>query len=177
MPELFPFLRNLVDKEKRKRKILILGSASKDLIQKNSESLAGRISYIQETPFTYNEISKKDHSKLWQRGGFPLSFLAKTEKESYQWRKSYISTFLKRDIPTLGITVKIPEARQLVFNRAEIDTLLYEANKTSHPFYNHWAMALLTGMRKGELHALNWTDIDFENKVISVKKTGHQKMA
>jgi len=56
--------------------------------------------------------------------------------------------------PALGITVKVPEARQLVFNRAEIDTLLYEANKTSHPFYSHWAMALLTGMRNGELYAL-----------------------
>jgi uncharacterized protein len=106
MPELFPFLRTLVDKEKRKRKILILGSASKDLIQQSSESLAGRISYIEVTPFTYNEISKKDQSKLWQRGGFPLSFLGATEKESYQWRKSYISTFLERDIPNLGI--KIP---------------------------------------------------------------------
>lgn len=72
--------------------------------------------------------------------------------------------------PALGITVKVPEARQLVFNRTEIDTLLCEANKISHSFYNHWAMALLTGMRNGELYALTWTDIDFENKVISVTK-------
>jgi len=106
MPEIFPFLRTLVDKEKRKRKILILGSASKELIQQSSESLAGRISYIEITPFTYNEISKKDQSKLWHRGGFPLSFLSDTEEESYGWRKSYISTFLERDIPSLG--VKIP---------------------------------------------------------------------
>lgn len=105
-PDLFPFLRTLVDKEKRKRKILILGSASKELIQQSSESLAGRISYLELTPFSLNEISKKDRSKLWQQGGFPLSFLAQSEKESYRWRKSYISTFLERDIPNLGI--KIP---------------------------------------------------------------------
>ncbi|MAZ48955.1 MAG: hypothetical protein CME65_10345 [Halobacteriovoraceae bacterium] len=72
--------------------------------------------------------------------------------------------------PALGITVKVPEAKQVVFNRTEIDTLLYEANKVSHPFYNHWVMALLTGMRNGELFALTWTDVDFENKVISVTK-------
>lgn len=105
-PGLFPFLRTLVDKEKRKRKILILGSASKDLIQQSSESLAGRISYIEVTPFTLNEITKKDQSKLWHQGGFPLSFLVEAEKESYKWRKSYTSTFLERDIPSLGI--KIP---------------------------------------------------------------------
>lgn len=72
--------------------------------------------------------------------------------------------------PAFGITVKVPEAKQLVFNRTEINTLLYEANINSHPFYNHWAMALLTGMRNGELYALTWTDVDFENKVISVTK-------
>jgi predicted AAA+ superfamily ATPase len=104
-PELFPYLRTLVDKEKRKRKILILGSASKDLIQQSSESLAGRISYIEITPFSLKEVNKKDQSQLWHQGGFPLSFLASTEKESYKWRKAYISTFLERDIPNLGIRI------------------------------------------------------------------------
>ncbi len=73
--------------------------------------------------------------------------------------------------PANGISVKVPEANQLVLNRTEIDTLLYQAKKLQHPFYNHWAMALLTGMRNGELHALNWTDVDLENKVISVTKS------
>lgn len=73
--------------------------------------------------------------------------------------------------PALGITVKVPEAKQLVLNRTEIDTLLFEGKKRNHPFYNHWALALLTGMRNGELHALSWTDVDFENKVISVTKS------
>lgn len=111
-PELFPYLRTLVDKEKRKRKILILGSASKDLIQQSSESLAGRISYIEVTPFKLNETAKTDQSKLWHQGGFPLSFLAETEKESYKWRKSYISTFLERDIPSLGIRIPASTIRR-----------------------------------------------------------------
>ncbi len=111
-PEIFSFLRTLVDKEKRKRKILILGSASRDLIQQSSESLAGRISYIEVTPFTFNELNNKEQSKLWHRGGFPLSFLANNEKESYKWRKSYISTFLERDIPNLGINIPAPTMRR-----------------------------------------------------------------
>lgn len=73
--------------------------------------------------------------------------------------------------PALGISVKVPEAKQLVLNRTEIDTLLSEAKKRNHSFYNHWALALLTGMRNGELHALTWTDVDFENKVVSVTKS------
>lgn len=73
--------------------------------------------------------------------------------------------------PAKGIVVKVPEPRRAVLNRTEIDTLLFEAKKRNHTFYNHWAMALLTGMRNGELHALMWTDVDFENKVISVTKS------
>ena len=111
-PDIFPFLRTLVDKEKRKRKILILGSASKDLIKQSSESLAGRISYIQITPFSIDEIPKNGLSKLWHQGGFPLSFLAENENTSYEWRKSYISTFLERDIPNLGIKIAPPSLRR-----------------------------------------------------------------
>ncbi len=73
--------------------------------------------------------------------------------------------------PAKGINIKVPEAKQHVLNRTEIDTLLYEAKFQNHPFYNHWVLAILTGMRNGELVALNWTDIDFENKVISVTKS------
>ena len=104
-PELFPYLRTLVDKEKRKRKILVLGSASRDLIQQSSESLSGRISYIELTPFSQHELKISDQKKLWQRGGFPPSFLAKTGVQSFAWRKAYISTFLERDIPSLGIRI------------------------------------------------------------------------
>ncbi|MBI2522651.1 MAG: site-specific integrase [Bdellovibrio sp.] len=77
--------------------------------------------------------------------------------------------------PAKGISVKVPEARQLILNRTEIDTLLLAGKSTNHPFFNHWATAILTGMRNGELHALNWTDIDFENRVISVTKSWNSK--
>jgi len=107
-PELFTDLRVLVDSEKRQRKILLLGSASRDLIRQSSETLAGRISYLELTPFTLGELSNTDKDVLWLRGGFPLSFLAIGDRESYQWRKAYISTFLERDIPALGF--RIPAA-------------------------------------------------------------------
>lgn len=111
-PELFSFLRTLVDKEKRKRKVLVLGSASRDLIQQSSQTLAGRISYIEITPFALNEIGSNNQSKLWHQGGFPLSFLKNEESESFRWRKSYISTFLERDIPNLGIRIPAPTMRR-----------------------------------------------------------------
>jgi integrase len=73
--------------------------------------------------------------------------------------------------PAKGIKVKVPEAEQLVFNRTEINLLLTEAFKQKNSWANHWALALMTGMRNGELYALNWTDVDFENRVITVSKS------
>lgn len=73
--------------------------------------------------------------------------------------------------PATGISVKVPESPQQVLNRTEINKLLFEAKKQNHRYYNHWALAILTGLRKGELIALTWSDIDFENRVISVTKS------
>ena len=112
-PDLFPYLRTLIDKEKRKRKIIILGSASKELIKQGSESLAGRIIYIELTPFCLHELKSSDSLKLWQRGGYPLSFLSKTGEESFVWRKAYISSFLERDLPNLGIRIPSPTILRL----------------------------------------------------------------
>src|SRR3990167_5511074 len=92
VPELFPILRVLVDQKKKTRCFLILGSASLPLLQQSSESLAGRIHYIELTPFSYEETGELD--KLWIRGGFPLAFLAESERDSVEWRKDYIRTFL-----------------------------------------------------------------------------------
>lgn len=102
-PDLFPVLRVLIDRNKDKQRYLLLGSASRDLIQHSSETLAGRISYFELTPFTFLETN--DVKKLWLRGGFPLSYLAKTDLLSMAWRQEYIKTFLERDIPNLGIRV------------------------------------------------------------------------
>lgn len=103
-PELFPLLRYLVDEDKKKR-FLILGSASRDLIQQSSETLAGRISYHELSGFSLADI-KMDWKKLWLQGGMPRSYLAQSNEKSFHWREQYIQTFLERDIPQLGF--KIP---------------------------------------------------------------------
>lgn len=102
--ELFPLLRFLVDTIAG-QKYLILGSASRDLIKQSSESLAGRIGYYYLSGFSPNDIGYENINKLWLRGALPRSVLAESEKESYLWRESYITTFLERDIPQLGIQI------------------------------------------------------------------------
>jgi len=100
-PDLFPTIRVLVDE--RPRRFLILGSASRDLLQQSSESLAGRIGYLELPPFGLYETH--DLRTLWLRGGFPRSYLAANDAESYAWRQAYIATFMERDIPMLGFNI------------------------------------------------------------------------
>jgi len=106
VPELFPVLRSVMDENRKNGQFIILGSASPDLIKQSSETLAGRISYFELTPFVLKEVSEDNHlktlRKLWLRGGFPRSYLASNEKESIEWRLDFIRTFLERDIPQLG---------------------------------------------------------------------------
>jgi len=106
MPELFPILRALVDKDRSSKKFLILGSASPDLIKKSSETLAGRIIYHELNPLNLQEVGFDHLKKLWLRGGLPLSFLSENDDESFKCREAFIRTYLERDIPQLGI--KIP---------------------------------------------------------------------
>jgi uncharacterized protein len=101
LPDLFPILRVLVDRNQAH--YLILGSASRDLIQQSSETLAGRIGYIELTPLQLSEVHVAN--PLFLRGGFPRSYLAETEEDSFLWRDAYIQTFLERDIPNLGFKV------------------------------------------------------------------------
>lgn len=103
-PNLFPILRVLVDK-KEDVHFLILGSASRDLLAQSSETLAGRISYIELSGFTLPLIPAKQHKRLWLRGGFPLSFLARNDATSFTWRKEFVRTFLERDIPSFGFRI------------------------------------------------------------------------
>jgi len=110
-PDLFPVLRVLID-DGKPRRYLILGSASRDLIAQSSETLAGRISYLELCGFSLGEIAPADFDKLWLQGGFPLSFLAATPADSAQWREDFIRTFLERDIPQLGIQIPAPALRR-----------------------------------------------------------------
>lgn len=104
-PELFATLRGVIDERGRNGQFLILGSASRDLIRQSSESLAGRIAYLNLTPFHLAEVETAqgdDFRKLWLRGGFPRSFLAPDIDVSFDWRQNFIRTFLERDIGMLG---------------------------------------------------------------------------
>jgi hypothetical protein len=111
-PELFQVLRVLVDRPRSTTQFLILGSASRDLIRQSSETLAGRIGYLELTPFTAREIGVENLQQLWLRGGFPPSFLAANDIDSKRWRNSYISTFLERDIPNLGFNIPAESLRR-----------------------------------------------------------------
>lgn len=104
-PELFAVMRGIIDRNKRNGQFLLLGSASRDLIKQSSESLAGRISYLEITPFTRTETTDLDVNRLWLRGGYPRSLLHADNATSFQWREDYIRTFLERDIPQLGFLI------------------------------------------------------------------------
>ncbi|MEO8325453.1 MAG: ATP-binding protein [Nitrospirota bacterium] len=104
-PDLFPVLRVLADRKGTPSRFLMLGSASGDLLRQSSESLAGRTEYVTIGGFTLSELSASAEPQLWQRGSFPLSYLAKTEADSLAWRKSFIRTLLERDFPQWGVRV------------------------------------------------------------------------
>jgi len=103
-PDLFPVLRYLIDSNP-KQNYVILGSASRELIRQSSETLAGRIAYHYLYGFNIEETGIENIDKLWLRGGFPRSYLAENEEASMLWRDNFITTFLERDIPQLGISI------------------------------------------------------------------------
>ena len=109
LPQVFQTLRGVIDKRRRAGKrvgqFLLLGSASIDLLHQSSESLAGRVAYLELTPLTIREVLKQlpDASDdLWLRGGFPDSLLADDDETSFAWRSQFIQTYLERDVPALG---------------------------------------------------------------------------
>lgn len=105
LPELFNVLRVLVDRPERTTRFLILGSASPDLVKNVSETLAGRVEFIELSGFDVSETGADSWQGLWLRGGFPRSFLADSDDDSLAWREGFVLTFLERDIPQLGITI------------------------------------------------------------------------
>jgi uncharacterized protein len=122
MPELFAILRGVIDQRRRDGEdagqFLLLGSASGVLLQQASESLAGRIGQIELTPFQAREVltesaSAADLNALWVRGGFPLSWLARSDAASLRWRDAFIATYLERDIPALGPRIPATTLRRL----------------------------------------------------------------
>ncbi len=112
-PELFPVIRVLADRKPLAARFLILGSASPDLLRQSSESLAGRIEMISMAGFALREVGVDALMRHWLRGGLPLSFLARTERDSVSWRKNFVQTFLERDLGQLGI--RVPATTMLRF--------------------------------------------------------------
>ena len=143
-PELFELLRVLVDRSGRNARFLLLGSASPHLVKGVSESLAGRIGFVDLAGFQFWEVGARHLDRLWIRGGLPRSFLADSESDSIRWREGFIRTFLERDIPQLGITIAAETLRRFwtmvahyhgqVWNAAEFARALGTAENTARRY-------------------------------------------
>src|SRR4029077_8757040 len=104
-PELFPLLRVLADRKPLPARFLILGSAAPDQLSQSSETLAGRLETVLLEGFRLGDLGPRARGRLWLRGGFPLAYTARTERDSVAWRRQFLQTFLERDIPQLGIQI------------------------------------------------------------------------
>jgi len=143
-PELFELLRVLVDRTDRNARFLLLGSASPHLVKGVSESLAGRIGFVDLAGFQLWEVGMQHRDRLWIRGGLPKAFLAGSDAVSNQWRESFIRTFLERDIPQLGINIAAETLRRFwtmvahyhgqVWNAAEFARSLGTAENTARRY-------------------------------------------
>lgn len=103
--DLFPILRSVIDRDRQNGKFILLGSASPDLLRDSSETLAGRIAYIELCTLNYLEVPESEHQRLWIDGGFPSVFVTNQKKFKTLWYQNFIKTYIERDIPQLGLQV------------------------------------------------------------------------
>lgn len=129
MPSLFPVLRVLSDRKDFRARFLILGSASPHLVKDASETLAGRVEFVELAGFDLRETGADSSDPLWLRGGFPRSFLARSEGDSLAWREGFIKTFLERDLPQLGISLPAPAMRRFWTMLAHYHGQLWNASE------------------------------------------------
>jgi len=116
MPELFPLLRSVIDAKREPCRFIIMGSASPDIMRDSSESLAGRIAYKELSPFNILEIDESSPNiinKHWFRGGYPECFLASTDKQAELWKNNFITSYIERDLPQLGLDLSSLTIRKL----------------------------------------------------------------
>jgi len=111
-PKLFELIRVLADRDPIEARFLILGSASPKIVKGASESLAGRVAYLDMGGLLLDEVGGNEHLKLWERGGFPNAYLADSDEQSFEWREQFITSFLERDLPQLGVTAGEPRLRR-----------------------------------------------------------------
>jgi len=152
-PDLLEVLRVLADRHPLPARFLILGSASFDLIRKASESLAGRIEFVDIGGFSLEEVGPEKLYRLWYRGGFPKAFLARSNEDCEAWRENFIRTFLERDIPQLGIRIPALTLRRFwtmvahyhgqVWNGSEIGASLGVAHTTARQYLDILTGALM----------------------------------
>lgn len=150
MPELFGLLRPLADRPASRTKFLVLGSASPEIVRGASESLAGRVGFVDLGGFTLDEIAAGAWRTLWVRGGFPRSFLARGAAASARWRDEFVRTFLERDLPLLGVRIPAETLRRFwmmiahyhgqIWNGAELARALGVSEHTVRSYLD-----LLTG--------------------------------
>lgn len=135
-PEIFAVLRSLIDEKRTPGRFLLLGSASPQLLRQASESLAGRVSFHELAPFDISEIqpNNPELQNFWLRGGYPLSWLAKSDTSSYSWRESFIATHLERDIPAFGIRVPGTTLRRFWQMLAHLHGQLWNASRLAAGF-------------------------------------------
>lgn len=150
-PELFPLLRVLADRRPIRTRFLVLGSASPDMLRQGNETLAGRIAYYRLDGLSLEEVGVKNHEKLWIRGGFPRAYLAKTNLESQNSRNDFVTTFLERDLPQLGIRVGATTLRRFWTMLANFHGQIWNASQfssnfgVSHTTIRHYLDILTSG--------------------------------
>lgn len=133
-PELFQILRVLADRRPIRARFLVLGSANPNLLRQSSESLAGRVAFYELPGLSLTEVPTEDLTRLWTRGGFPRSFLARDESASYEWRQNFIRTFVERDLPQLGVTIAADTMRRFWTMLAHHHAQLWNSSELARAF-------------------------------------------
>jgi uncharacterized protein len=134
LPGLFPVLRVLADRPRSPARFLVLGSATPELLRQSSESLAGRLAFHELSGFSLEEVGHTRADSLWLRGGFPRSFLARSGRESLDWRLDFIRTFLERDLPQLGVSIPAPTLRRFWTMIAHYHGQVWNASEFARSF-------------------------------------------
>jgi predicted AAA+ superfamily ATPase len=134
IPGLFPVSRVLADRSGLPARFLILGSASPDLLRQGSETLAGRVIYYELRGFSLEEVGSRNSTRLWLRGGLPRAYLARGCEASMEWRAGFIRTFLERDLPQLGITIRSTTMRRFWTMLAHYHGQLWNASEFGRSF-------------------------------------------
>ncbi|MGH2567655.1 MAG: ATP-binding protein [Bacteroidota bacterium] len=152
-PGLFEVLRVLGDRPRQKTRFLVLGSASPELLRQGSESLAGRIAYLEIGGLTLSDVGGGKGDTLWLRGGFPRSFLARTSAESFAWRQEFVRTFLERDLHQMGVNVSsitmrrfwtmLAHAHGQIWNSSELARSFGVADTTVRGYLDRLSSALV----------------------------------